>query len=378
MANGSANDSSNSTRASVAAWMGVLFLLVVLLMGVGGYVRLSESGLSLPGWPFNQGRVLPPMTEADWLNAHRHYLDDLARLHQHRDVGKPGLGNIPPAPADMAAFRRIYWTEWLHRVLAAVVGLVGIACMVVLIKRQDLRRLAGGPLSGMVALLVVQSVIGGVLVFTGTSTSVLWIHLGGAMIILGMVLWTQLLLLHGDRPALPPPVTAQRRPLRRVAWLALGTTFVQILLGAFVAGSRHHGMSTTWPDFNGSWRPSLWDAQATLAANLLDNPGLHQFLHRWFAAAVVAVVLWLVVAARRQVVGQRCRLALNLSVSTLLTQIVLGLLNVWHGAPVLIALAHLLTAVLMVCALVVALVDLYLEPTEEGRTSPAMLAGGAP
>jgi heme a synthase len=151
---------------------------------------------------------------------------------------------------------------------------------------------------------------------------------------------------------------------------------VQILLGAFVAGSRHHGMSTTWPDFNGAWAPSLWQANETLAVNLLDNPGLHQFAHRWFAAVVLAAVLALAIAARRQPIGQRCRLALNMGVSSLLAQVVLGLMNVWHAAPVLIALGHLLTAIVMVCALVVVLVDLHGEPDDAGDATPSRVLGG--
>lgn len=357
-------------RSSVASWLGALFCLVLLLMLVGGYVRLTQSGLSLPGWPFVQGRVLPPLTDQGWAEMWSLYQQDMAVLQAKKEAGVVGLGAMGHQPVDMGDFQRIYLIEWSHRFLAALVGIVGLGCMTVLLRDAGLRRLAGRPITAIVSLIVVQSIIGGILVLTHTSTHWLFIHLGIATAILGTILYTLLLMLRGHRRPIPDAVLAQRRWTRRWVVIALVTVFAQLLLGALVAGSRHNGFSTQWPDMNGQMVPALWQAGQSVAWNLLDNPYLHQWVHRWFAwIAVFAVAAYSAMAMRSRL-GNRARIASRFAFSAMTLQVVLGILNVLHGAALFIAMSHLLVALMVVAGLVVAAFDLrYEEPALEPDTA---------
>ena len=48
-------------------WLITLFLLIVLIVGVGGLTRLTDSGLSITAWELFAG-TLPPLSENDWNN----------------------------------------------------------------------------------------------------------------------------------------------------------------------------------------------------------------------------------------------------------------------------------------------------------------------
>ncbi|MDA3959231.1 MAG: COX15/CtaA family protein [Planctomycetota bacterium] len=356
---------TTSSRASIASWLGVLFVLVLLLMMVGGYVRLTQSGLSLPGWPFVEGRVLPPMSDAGWHEMHELYQKDMHELESRRQQGIVGLGASGHRPETLADFQRIFLIEWSHRFLAALVGMVGLACMVVMFRNRDVRELAGKPLVGIVGLIVVQSIIGGLLVLSHTSTHWLFIHLGIATGILGFIMWTLMLLVRGRREPLPKAELAPRRTIRFWVRAALIVTFIQIVLGAFVAGSRHNGFSTSWPEMAGEIIPTLWMSSKGVIWNLLDNPTLHQWTHRWFAWIVVIAIAAMASTARRAPIGMRGRLAIRFAFAVTCAQIILGVMNVLRGAELVIAMSHLAVALVLFTSLCLAAFDLRYEPTGE-------------
>ncbi|MFW5845065.1 MAG: COX15/CtaA family protein [Planctomycetota bacterium] len=349
-----------SARASVTAWLGVLFVLVVLLVALGGFVRLTGSGLSLPGWPTNAGLLLPPMTEVQWDETYALFREDQARLQDLQ--GKPGLGSLGHDPQTRAEFIRMYLIEWSHRALAALVGIVALACCVVGWRNRWVRSLAGERLAAIVALMVFQAVLGGVLVLEGTATHWLFLHLGTATIILALICETVLRLLRATRPAPQPELLAGRRPLLRLFQVAFAAIFLQLVLGALVAGSRHNGFVPNWPLMQGELVPTLWQPQAGVLWNLLDNWILHQWLHRWFAWISAGLVLVLGVLVLRRDPTPRLALAARIVLTFLAIQMLLGVMNVVQVVPTLIALSHLVMAMLLVAALVLLGHDLRWEP----------------
>ncbi|MHC5067352.1 MAG: COX15/CtaA family protein [Planctomycetota bacterium] len=373
------NPGESAARSSIVAWLGVLFALVLLLIAVGGTVRLTQSGLSLPGWPFQVEEelgsdrfiLIPPLSEEGWQELHHLYERDMARMEASRDEGYVGLGASGRRAESVSAFKTLFLIEWSHRFLAALVGIVGLGCLSVLLKRPALRRLAGGPLIAVVALVAVQSIIGGILVLTWTSTQMLFIHLGVATVILAIIQWTLLLLLQGHKQRVPPELRRSRRGTTMWVHSALFTIFVQIVLGALVAGSRHNGFATDWPQMAGEWLPPLWDSSASLSWNLLDNPMLHQWVHRWFAWVATVAVVGAVVHMRGAHFGLRGRLAGNLALALLLVQIVLGIMNINTGASFPVALTHLMMAMALFAALVLMAFDLIYEPVQARQAASA-------
>lgn len=363
---------SQRRRASVASWLGVLFLLVLVLIAVGGFVRLTGAGQSLPGWPLVNGQLLPPLSDADVHVMHQSYRDGMATLSSQRSAGMVGLRAQGALPDTSSDYQRLALITWSHRFLAALVAIISLGCLTVILRDRSLRRVAGPAIGFVVGLIVVQSILGGVLVLTNASTKFLALHLGMGALVLAAILWMLLGLLQINREPLDADVIEKRRPALRWVKVALVVVFIQFLLGAFSAGSRHIGFSQTWPLMHGELVPTLWFDYMSASANLLDNPALHQWLHRWFAAVSVIVLGAFAWRSRQSAIGLRGRLAVSFSMSLLGAQMVLGIMNVFTGASMPIALAHLVVGMLLFSGLVLAWYDIKHEPVmvEEPAVAP--------
>ena len=77
---------------------------------VGGATRLTNSGLSITEWKPIHG-VIPPLNEAEWQEEFAKY----QQIPQYEQINQ-GM--------TLDGFKRIFWWEWAHRVLARGVGFV--------------------------------------------------------------------------------------------------------------------------------------------------------------------------------------------------------------------------------------------------------------
>jgi cytochrome c oxidase assembly protein subunit 15 len=122
--------------------------------------------------------------------------------------------------------------------------------------------------------------------------------------------------------------------------------FVQILIGALVAGIDAGRTYTGWPTMGGEWIPAaIWDP-ALGWRNLFENPALVQFVHRMvgYLLAIFAVVVWL--RARRSP-HPVTRGAFTVMLAAVAAQVGLGIMNVIHASPLGLALSHQVGAVVL-------------------------------
>ena len=264
-------------------------LLVFALIVLGSVVRTTGSGLACPDWPLCQGRLIPP-----W------------------------QFNV--------------MVEWSHRLVALLVSLLVLSLAGWSLSQGPLRRRLGGLAVLAVALLATQVLLGALTVWKLLDPSVVSGHLGVALLLFATLLSYTLVAQRAAETDEPPS-----RPVRPAGlWPAfLGATlltFLQALVGGMV--STHHASLACpeWPTCNGQWFPAL--------EGLV---GLHM-LHRFGAYLLTAVVM--VAASMSRVapdpgVQAGGRMALMLVVA----QTVMGVCNVFLGAPVWLSAAHLATAV---------------------------------
>lgn len=323
-------------RGLIRGWLVVLFLLVAAMIALGGATRLTGSGLSITEWKPVTG-ALPPSGEAAWTAEFAKY----QQIPQFREEN-PTM--------DLAGFKRIYWWEWAHRQLGRTVGLVwALGFLGFWLTRRippgwAPRLLALGVLGGM------QGVVGWWMVSSGLVTGMtsvasyrLAVHLGLAFAILGLISWYALQLSRTESALL----RARRAGEPKLFSMATGLmhlAFVQILLGALVAGIDAGRQYTGWPTMGGEWVPAaIWDP-ALGWRNFFENAATVQFTHRMvgYLLAIFAVVVWL--RARRSP-HPVTRGAFTVMVVAVAFQIVLGIVTVMRGAPLGEALAHQLGAV---------------------------------
>ncbi len=324
------------SRRAIRIWLAVLFGLVVAMIAVGGLTRLTDSGLSITEWRPVTG-ALPPLDAAAWE----------AEFDKYREIPEYALQN---SGMTLSEFKVIYWWEWGHRQLGRFVGLVWAAGFLFFWLTRRLP--AGWParLLGLGALGGLQGAVGWWMVssgLTGTMTDVasyrLATHLGLAFAILGLIAWYILRLGRPERELMQARRGREPRLTRWATALAV-LAFVQILLGALVAGIDAGRGYTDWPLMAGGFTPpGMWDL-APAWRNLFENDGTVQFFHR--IAGYLLLALALVAYVRSRLSAYRfTRRTFAHAMAGVLLQAVLGVATVMHSAPVGLALLHQLGAV---------------------------------
>ena len=137
-----------------------------------------------------------------------------------------------------------------------------------------------------------------------------------------------------------PQISAIRLALAIAAGLIVILLFVQILLGALVAGLKAGAGYNTWPLMDGRLVPSGLGAMEPWYLNLFENAMTVQFNHRVVAYALVAAVLghaWSVMRAANGAGGRGS--ALMLAVAEV-AQAALGIWTLLAQVPLALGLAH--------------------------------------
>jgi cytochrome c oxidase assembly protein subunit 15 len=301
---------------------------------VGGITRLTESGLSITEWKPVTG-ALPPLSEAAWQ----------AEFAKYREIGeyKQITG---PAGMTLADYKFIYFWEWAHRLLGRVIGLAFALPLAWFWVR---RAIPAGYKPRLVALLALgglQGAFGWFMVRSGinetmTDVSHFWlsIHLHTALFTLAGLVWTAL-----DLRALERDPAARPARMTGLAWTVAAVLFVQLLLGAWVAGLDAGLASDTWPLMQGRLVPE-YDASRGFAWAALHDPFLIHFLHRWWAWVAVAALV--VLARRIKPIERRASVAIH---SAFGVQILLGIATVLTGVALWLAVLHQFIGALVVAA----------------------------
>jgi len=220
-------------------------LATIGLIMFGAVVRVTDSGLGCGNsWPLCNGTIFPP-------------LDNLTA-----------------------------WIEWLHRLFAMLIGVIGIATLAVAIVayRTNNRGVLWFTVAAAI-LFFTQSMIGALVVFLDLPPTFVTLHLGMAMLLFGALVVAATM-------ALYRPAEAHRRDsVTWIVYIATALSFVIILTGALVRGSGASLACLEWPLCYGSVLPA---AQGQLA--------LIHMLHRLSVAALgimLVVLLWYVFRQRR-------------------------------------------------------------------------------
>ena len=323
---------------AIATWLFVVAAMILAIVAIGGITRLTESGLSITEWKPISG-IVPPLTDAQWQ----------AEFANYRKI--PEFTQINSGMT-LAGFKAIFFWEYLHRLLARLIGTVFALPLLWFAVRRQIPRGYGWRLSAILALGGLQGAIGWWMVKSGLSVRTdvshlrLATHLITALVTLAGTVWTALDLrrLAADRQARP----ARLAPVAIVALLAL---FVQILLGAFTAGLDAGYAFSSWPLMGDAWFPAGgWHDGWSALRNAIDNPIVVQFLHRWTAFVAAAAVIWLALRSSR--VGSKG--PGHAMVTLVVLQVVLGISALLSGVEIVIAVAHQVNAALLLVAVVVA------------------------
>jgi len=322
---------------SLTLWLFLVSFCIVLMVVVGGYVRLTRSGLSIVEWNAITG-VVPPIGEQAWQA-------EFAKYQKTPEYQKVNAG------MSLEAYKSIYYAEYYHRLIARLVGLAVVLPLLVFLLRGVIPWRKSAIYVTIAALFGFQGFLGWYMVSSGledmpnVSHYRLTIHLLFALGLLALCLWTGLdsvfdFARRQGQPGKPLPT--------RLALGLLVVLVLQIAYGGLVAGLKAGHASDTFPLMFGYWLPpGLFTQPLPWWENWLATPATVQFIHRWFAFVVFGVVLWLYFVVKREqsaALVQRSALAMVVLVCV---QVTLGVCVLWFHVELWLALAHQATALLL-------------------------------
>jgi heme a synthase len=331
----SASAHGRSRPAAIASWLFAVAALVFLMIVIGGITRLTESGLSMVRWEPVSGAI-PPLNAEQW----QAEFDTYRQSPQYLEVNR-GMS--------LAEFKEIYFWEYIHRLLGRIIGLAFALPLLWFWVKRAIPFGYGWRLVGLLALGGLQGAIGWWMVASGlvdrpeVSHIRLAVHLLAALLIFAALIWTAL-----DVRNLARDPAARPARMPTLAIWTLSILALQLLFGAYTAGLEAGYAFSSWPKMGAEWFPSGTPMLEPLLRNFVDNPVVVQFVHRWLAFAVAAIVAVLAAEAWRN----GARLAAAAAVAAVLLQIILGIMTLLTGVHLHIAVAHQAMAALLLASLV--------------------------
>ena len=316
------------------SWFAVALVLGVIVLGA--YVRLSHAGLGCPDWPGCYGEVTWPKHAAEVAAANEAHPDRPVEVHKA-------------------------WKEMVHRYFA---GLLMLTTFVLAALAWRHRHEVAQPKRAVwfVALFILfQAALGMWTVTWKLKPIIVMAHLLGGMTTMALLAWT----------ALRASNVSGVAEIRRGA-IIVGIVLVslQIALGGWTSANyAAFACGIDYPRCLGQWWPQtdfneafvLWRGIGVdYEGGVLDGPArsaIH-LTHRWFAVLVAGHVLVLAIKAMRLPQLRTVGIAIGV---LLATQVTLGILNVKLGLPLHVATLHNGGAALLLFALIALL----------ARTTPA-------
>jgi len=357
----------SSHLAAIRCWLISVAVLIAAMVLVGGATRLTESGLSIVEWKPVSG-VLPPLSDQAWTDAFEAY----KQIPQYQEIN---------ADMTLSEFKTIFWWEFSHRLLGRVIGIAYLLPFLFLLWRGALTGELRKRLWSIFALGALQGVIGWWMVASGLTERVevsqyrLATHLVLALVIFAAIVWTLREIKGEPAPDAPPRVKFVGRAI-------LVVTFVQIYLGALVAGLRAGLVYNTWPAIDGGFVPTaarLW-YEDPWWRNLFENALTVQFDHRMTAYALFLLALWHALDATRSRASAAIVNGAWLLFAAIMVQAVLGILTLLGQVPLPLALMHQAVAIVVLTLAVLQAELLSREPAPEeaNATMTAAIADPTP
>ena len=316
-------------------WNLLLFFLLFVLVLVGGFTRLTGSGLSITEWELFTG-IFPPFSHEHWLE----YFSLYKQIPQYKLINY----NMT-----LEEFKFIFWWEYLHRLLARFLGLFYLIPCVYFIFNKTINGKNIIYYLAIFFLISFQGFMGWYMVSSGlvnnpdVSHFRLSIHLFIAVIILSLIFWSYL-----NSDNLELKLYFGRSSIFFYFFLFL--IYCQIVLGAFTSGLDAGLIYQTWPLMNANFIAEEISIKSFFSLELFNDRAHVQFIHRLNAYFIV--VLYLLFYFYNLKKFKDYILNMNLILAVLLIQIILGILTLLSGLNIYLAATHQIASLILVSSVI--------------------------
>ncbi len=310
----------------IRLWLICMFLLVIIIIAVGGLTRLTDSGLSITEWELFKG-VLPPLNIEKW----NFYFNEYKKIPEFKSIN---------FNMSIEEFKLIYYWEYGHRLLARMIGLFAIFPLIYIYFRFKKKLIKDLKYFSIFTLICFQGFLGWYMVKSGLiqNTDVshyrLALHLSVALLVLSLTFWFILENLNIKKFV--------SKINNKFLLIFLFLILIQIILGAFLAGLNGGLLYNSWPDMNGKFIPSDIEQKDLYNLEVLNNPSVIQFYHRMSAYVLIFFLIVLNLFFYKKKLEQRSILVFNIAI---LFQIILGIITLITGVKIYYASLHQLGSV---------------------------------
>ena len=307
-------------------WLITLFLLIILMVAVGGLTRLTDSGLSITAWELFSG-ILPPLSSLEWNN----YFSEYKKIPEYQNINYA---------MTLAEFKVIFYWEYAHRLLARFVGLFTLIPLIIFNLKYKDRKFYSNKYYWIFSLICLQGFVGWYMVSSGlienndVSHFRLSIHLSLALFILSLIFWFILNIYKIEK--------FHKKISNLLLFFILKLIVLQIILGAFLSGLDGGLIYNSWPDMNGSFLPNDVKYEDVIDTQLLNNPSIIQFLHRFTAYVLLLFIIILNYTFIKNKYGFKSIIFFDVAI---LIQIFLGILTLISGVEIKYASLHQLGSI---------------------------------
>ena len=256
-------------------WLITLFLLIILMVAVGGLTRLTNSGLSITAWELFTG-LLPPLNITEW----NFYFSEYKKIPEYKNIN---------FDMTLPELKVIFYWEYAHRVLARFVGLFTLIPLIVFSLKFKNTQYYSNKYYLIFCLVCLQGFVGWYMVSSGlienndVSHFRLSIHLSLALFILCLIFWFIMSVFKTKKFEFKFP--------NFLLFFILLLIIFQIILGAFLSGLDGGLIYNSWPDMNGSFFPGDVHYSDLLNTHLFSNVSIIQFLHRFTAYLLLFFII---------------------------------------------------------------------------------------
>ena len=322
---------NNILKDKISFWLLMMFLLIALMIIVGGLTRLTDSGLSITKWELFSG-FFPPLSEEKWID----YFDQYKLIPEFK---------IQNYSMTMSEFKVIFWWEWAHRFLGRIIGIFFLIPLIYFTFKIGFKKLFSFYL--IFFLICFQGFLGWYMVSSGLVDRIdvshfrLSIHLVVAFLILSLILWNYLKLNFRNNDQ------SKLNIFFPIIFLIL--VFLQISLGAFVSGMDAGLIYNSWPLMGSTYFPDDNKLINLFNITALSDASLVQFLHRNLAYIIIIFYLLIFINVYRNKIINSFK-TINILGIFLLSQVILGILTLINGVQMFLASMHQISSIFLVSA----------------------------
>ncbi len=313
----------------LSIWLITMFIIISIMIVVGGLTRLTDSGLSITEWQLFSG-LLPPLNQNDWI----------LYFNLYKEIPEFKLQNFNMT---LQEFKVIFWWEWAHRFLGRVIGLCFLIPLIYFSFKIKISKILD--LYLIFFLICFQGFVGWYMVSSGLVDRVdvshfrLSIHLLIAFLILSLIFWNYLKYQNYNQ------VSYGLNSI--IPFIFLVLILLQIVIGAFVSGMDAGKIYNSWPLMGNTYFPNDNNVENLFKLSAFSDPSLVQFIHRNLAYVIGLFYMMIIFKVYKNKITKLYR-SVNILGFFIILQIILGILTIILGAQIYIAAVHQVSSIFLV------------------------------